>query len=350
MRRSRKPTAGPARSTSTRSAAGSSRSQAWVDRFESWRDELRRKVEAGQTDLASELQEGAALLEGARARRRRPRSPSTETRPVRGDRGSSARSRSTSTASSPASAPGTSSSRARGAASRASRRCCPSSPSSASTSSTCRRSTRSAGRTARAATTRSTAGAGRPGQPVGDRRARRAATRRSIPELGTIEDFDRLVAPRAHSSGLEIALDFAIQCSPDHPWLKEHPGVVPPPPGRDAEVRGEPAEALPGHLQRQLRQRGLAGAVGGAARRRPALGRARRAGLPRRQPAHEAAAVLGVADRGGARGRPGRRLPLRGVHAAGDDGRAREGRLQPVVHLLHLEEHEGGADRVHDAS
>ena len=36
--------------------------EAWVDRFESWRDELRRKVEAGQTDLESELQEGAALL------------------------------------------------------------------------------------------------------------------------------------------------------------------------------------------------------------------------------------------------------------------------------------------------
>jgi starch synthase (maltosyl-transferring) len=42
------------------------------------------------------------------------------------------------------------------------------------------------------------------------------------PELGTFEDFDRLVA-RARELGLEIALDFAIQCSPDHPWLKEHP-------------------------------------------------------------------------------------------------------------------------------
>jgi starch synthase (maltosyl-transferring) len=42
------------------------------------------------------------------------------------------------------------------------------------------------------------------------------------PELGTIEDFDRLVAA-AHGHGLEIALDFAIQCSPDHPWIKEHP-------------------------------------------------------------------------------------------------------------------------------
>ena len=43
------------------------------------------------------------------------------------------------------------------------------------------------------------------------------------PELGTREDFRRLVAAAA-SYGLEIALDFAIQCSQDHPWLKEHPG------------------------------------------------------------------------------------------------------------------------------
>jgi starch synthase (maltosyl-transferring) len=42
------------------------------------------------------------------------------------------------------------------------------------------------------------------------------------PALGTINDFRRLrEAAAAH--GMEIALDFAIQCSPDHPWLKEHP-------------------------------------------------------------------------------------------------------------------------------
>ncbi len=42
------------------------------------------------------------------------------------------------------------------------------------------------------------------------------------PELGTLADFDRLV-DQAGALGLEIALDFAIQCSPDHPWLVEHP-------------------------------------------------------------------------------------------------------------------------------
>ncbi|GAB2177197.1 maltotransferase domain-containing protein [Dongia sp. agr-C8] len=42
------------------------------------------------------------------------------------------------------------------------------------------------------------------------------------PELGTIEDFRRM-RDAAAEHGLEIALDFAIQCAPDHPWLKEHP-------------------------------------------------------------------------------------------------------------------------------
>ncbi len=42
------------------------------------------------------------------------------------------------------------------------------------------------------------------------------------PDLGTLEDFDRFVA-EAKQAGLEIALDFALQASPDHPWVKEHP-------------------------------------------------------------------------------------------------------------------------------
>jgi starch synthase (maltosyl-transferring) len=42
------------------------------------------------------------------------------------------------------------------------------------------------------------------------------------PELGNFESFGRLVAA-ARAEGLEIALDFAIQCSPDHPWIKSHP-------------------------------------------------------------------------------------------------------------------------------
>jgi starch synthase (maltosyl-transferring) len=42
------------------------------------------------------------------------------------------------------------------------------------------------------------------------------------PELGTLADFRRLVAT-CQTHGMEIALDFAIQCSPDNPWVKKHP-------------------------------------------------------------------------------------------------------------------------------
>jgi starch synthase (maltosyl-transferring) len=42
------------------------------------------------------------------------------------------------------------------------------------------------------------------------------------PELGTLADFRRLVDACA-SYGMEVALDFAVQCSLDHPWLRDHP-------------------------------------------------------------------------------------------------------------------------------
>jgi starch synthase (maltosyl-transferring) len=42
------------------------------------------------------------------------------------------------------------------------------------------------------------------------------------PDLGTFDDFDAFVE-RTRELGMEVALDFALQCSPDHPWVKEHP-------------------------------------------------------------------------------------------------------------------------------
>jgi starch synthase (maltosyl-transferring) len=42
------------------------------------------------------------------------------------------------------------------------------------------------------------------------------------PGLGTIEDFEHFVAV-ANSLGIETAIDFAVQCSPDHPWVRNHP-------------------------------------------------------------------------------------------------------------------------------
>ena len=42
------------------------------------------------------------------------------------------------------------------------------------------------------------------------------------PLLGTMDDFKAFCA-HAHELGIEVALDFALQCSPDHPWVKQHP-------------------------------------------------------------------------------------------------------------------------------
>ncbi|HEX7214352.1 MAG TPA: maltotransferase domain-containing protein, partial [Methylomirabilota bacterium] len=78
------------------------------------------------------------------------------------------------------------------------------------------------GRTARKGPDNSLdAGPNDPGSPwaIGGREGGHTAVH---PELGTLDDFRRLVKA-AQGLGLEIALDFAIQCSPDHPWVRDHP-------------------------------------------------------------------------------------------------------------------------------
>ena len=120
-----------------------------------------------------------------------------------------------------ASAPGTSSSRARSAVSPVSSGRCPSWPSSDSTSSTCRRSTRSAAPIARAATTRSCAEPDDPGSPwaIGGPEGGHTAVAPGARDVRRV----RAAGRRAAGHGIEIALDLALQCSPDHPWLAEHP-------------------------------------------------------------------------------------------------------------------------------
>jgi starch synthase (maltosyl-transferring) len=193
--------------------------QAWVDRYASWREELRRKVEAGQTDLASELEEGAALLEvpeldveTALAGTERDRSEVTQlaqTLEVDVDR-----------------------ELARFGA------WYELFPRSWGGFAGVERvlpelaelgfdvvyfpPIHPIGRTNRKGRDNAlTAGPNDPGSPwaIGSEQGGHTAI---DPALGTIDEFERLVA-RARELGLEVALDFAIQCSPDHPWLREHP-------------------------------------------------------------------------------------------------------------------------------
>ncbi len=66
-----------------------------------------------------------------------------------------------------------------------------------------------------------TAGPDDPGVPwsVGDETGGHTAVH---PDLGTLEDFGRFVE-KVGKLGMEVALDFTSNCSPDHPWIKEHP-------------------------------------------------------------------------------------------------------------------------------
>jgi starch synthase (maltosyl-transferring) len=194
------------------------RIEAWVDRVASYQDELRRKVEAGQEDLSSELAEGAALL---------GRASLTEEEafaaPV-GDRHGRAWSQTYEVDVDrvvarfgswyelfPRSWGGFD----------GVRRILPQFaelgfdvlyfPPIHPIGQTNRKGKNNA----------LTAGPDDPGSPwaIGSREGGHTAVNS---DLGTLEDFDKLVAD-ARAAGLEIALDFAIQCSPDHPWLRDHP-------------------------------------------------------------------------------------------------------------------------------
>ena len=164
------------------------------------------------------------------------------------------------------------------------------------------------------------------------------------PQLGTVEDFDDFVA-RTRELGMEVALDLALQTAPDHPWVTEHPEwFTTRPDGSIAYAENPPKkyqDIYPMNFDND--PKGIYAEVLRIVR---LLGRARGPGLPGGQPAHEAAELLALADLGGQEDRPGRALPRRGVHPAGDDAHPRPGRLHPVVHVLHLADREVGAGGV----
>jgi starch synthase (maltosyl-transferring) len=194
---------------------------AWIDRLASWRHEIRRKVEGGQTDLAGELAEGAALLgvkkltlaEALDATQEHavPREAETTSDPLEliVDRD-----RATFGAwyeLFPRSFGGFA----------GVERALPELaalgfdvlyfPPIHPIGVTHRKGKNNA----------LTAGPDEPGSPwaIGAKEGGHTAI---APELGTLADFESLVAAAA-AHDLEIALDLALQCSPDHPWLAEHP-------------------------------------------------------------------------------------------------------------------------------
>ena len=117
------------------------------------------------------------------------------------------------------------------------------------------------------------------------------------PALGTLEDFRRLrAAARRTWAGARARFRDPVLARSSLAQAASR--VVRLAARRLGALRGKPAEEIRGHRQcRFLCRRAHSQAVAGAARRRAVLDRPRRAHLPRRQSAHQAAAVLGMADR-----------------------------------------------------
>ena len=128
----------------------------------------------------------------------------------------------------------------------------------------------------------------------------RAATRRSTPTSARSRT-SRASSPQPRERGIEVALDIAFQCSPDHPWVREHPEWFKHRPDGTIQYAENPPKKYQDIYPFDFEtSEGPAGALGSAPRRLPVLERARRADLPRRQPAHQAVRRSGSGDRRGA--------------------------------------------------
>ena len=95
-----------------------------------------------------------------------------------------------------------------------------------------------------------TAQSGEPGSPwaIGSAEGGHTSVH---PELGGLAAFDRFMA-QADALGLHVALDIAFQCSPDHPYVTDHPEWFKPSGGRDYTVCRKSAKKIPGRLPLEL--------------------------------------------------------------------------------------------------
>ena len=136
--------------------------------------------------------------------------------------------------------------------------------------------------------------------------AARGRPHRGAPRAGDAGGLPALRRAAPPSMGLEVALDLAFQCSPDHPWVTEHPEWFQHRPDGTIKTAENPPKRYDDIVNFDFLGPGRGDALAGAARGGPVLGAAGGAHLPGRQSAHQAPALLGVAPARGARARPGR--------------------------------------------
>ena len=149
----------------------------------------------------------------------------------------------------------------------------------------------------------------------------------------------RISAPwsrHAKQHGMEVALDFAVQCAPDHPWLKQHPQWFRRRPDGSMRYAENPPKKYEDIVNPDFASEDAGALWNALARRGPVLDRPGREDFPRRQPSHKALPVLGVAHPRGSASPPRRDLSGRSLYATEADEGARQARLHPVLHVFHV--------------
>ena len=162
-----------------------------------------------------------------------------------------------------------------------------------------------------------------------------------LPQLGTFEDFRHLLA-KAREFGIEIALDIAFQCAPDHPYVNAHPQWFKHRPDGSVQYAENPPkkyqDIYPFDFEtedwRALWQE-LKSIV-------DHLDRPGREDFSGRQSAHQVVRFLGVADRRDQARSAGRHFSGRGLYTAQGHAPSGEARLLAVVHVLHVAQYQAG--------
>ena len=135
------------------------------------------------------------------------------------------------------------------------------------------------------------------------------------PELGTLDDFRAFVSA-CKQYDMEVALDFAVQCSPDHPWLKQHPQWFKRRPDGSMRYAENPPKKYEDIVNPDFTSRRCRRALECVARRSAVLDRSGCPYFPRRQSAHQAVPVLGMADPRSPASTSRRDLPRGSLYAA----------------------------------
>ena len=160
-----------------------------------------------------------------------------------------------------------------------------------------------------------------------------------LPQLGSLQDFKSLCA-KARELGMEIALDLAFQCAPDHPYVSAHPDWFKHRPDGSVQYAENPPkkyqDIYPFDFETDdwqalwIELKSVVDFWIGQGIR------IFRVDNPHTKPF----AVLGMAHRRGQARRSGRDLPGGGLHAPQGHASSGQARLQPVVYLFHVAQHQ----------